>query len=74
MKKLFLVLVLISSISQACILDKLESSTVDLVKNNKKKTCFVAGVTTALVGKLVMPKVIDISKNVYNWIKTKLGR
>ena len=74
MKKLFLALVLISSISQACILDKLESSTIDFVKGNPKKTCFIAGITTAAVGKFVMPKVIDVSKKVYNWIKVKLGR
>ena len=74
MKKLFLLLVLVSALSQACVVERFKLYSIDTVKNNPKKTCFIAGVTTAVVSKLVIPKTIDISKRVYNWIKVKLGR
>lgn len=71
---MLLALVFMASLSQACVLDKVESTTVDFVKNNTKKTCFIAGISTAIVGKYVIPKVVDVSKKIYNWIKVKLGR
>jgi len=72
MKKILLALTLVASLSQACILDKIETRASETLKNNKKKTCFVAGIATAVIGKYAMPKVIDASKRVYNWIKNKI--
>jgi len=74
MKKLFLLLVFCSALSQACIVERIKDYSIDTVKKNPKKTCFVVGAATAVVGKLVMPKVIDVSKKIYNWVKVKFGR